>query len=94
MIRAEFINEIAQFIETKIDKVRINDIYDIKNFTIKSVSEGKVNMAYMIPNGAVTKVTNMALLDEHDLVIAANDVYIPISSDTDISHTFTIVEVV
>lgn len=94
MIKAEFINEIALFIETKIDKVRINDIYDITSFTIKSVSENKVNIAYMIPNGAVTKVTNMALLDEHGLVIVTNDVYIPISSDTDISHTFTIVEVV
>lgn len=94
MIKAEFMNEIAQFIETRIDKVRINGVYDITNFTIKSVSGSKVSMAYMIPNGAVTKVANMALLDEDELVIATNDVYIPISSDTDISLTFTLTEVV
>lgn len=93
MIPASFQNEIASFVESKIEKVQINGTYDITDFTVKSVVGNKVNMVYMIPFGAVGEVHKMALLKANNEVISSNDVYLPITSDTNITHTFTVLEV-
>ncbi len=93
MIAASFQNEIATFIESQIAKVQINGTYDITDFTVKSVVNNKVNIAYMIPFAAVAEVHTMALIKANGDVIAHHEVYVPISSDTNITHTFTIMEV-
>lgn len=93
MIPTSFQNDIASYVESQIAKVRINGTYDITDFTVKNVIGNKVDLVYMIPFGAVTEVHTMALLKVNDEVISTNDVYLPISSDTNISHTFTILEV-
>lgn len=93
MIPIEFQNDIASFVESQISKVQINGMYDIENFTVKSVIGNKVDMVYMIPFGSVAEVHSMALLKANDEIISTNDVYLPITSDTNISHTFTILEV-
>lgn len=93
MIPVEFQNDVASFVESQIAKVQINGSYDITNFEVKNVVGNKVDMVYMIPFGSVTEVHSMALLKADNQVISTNDVYLPISSDTNISHTFTILEV-
>lgn len=93
MIPEAFRSDIAGFIESKIAKVQINGTYDITNFIVKSVVGNKLKMAYEIPFGAIDEVNTMALLKTNDEVISTNDVYLPITSDTNISHTFTILEV-
>ena len=93
MITQTFQGDVASFIKSQIAKVRINDIYDINNFTIISVVGNKVNMLYEIPFGAVVEVNTMALLKENNEVISLNKVFLPINSDTNITHTFTVLEV-
>lgn len=93
MITPTFQGEIAAFIKSQIAKVRINDVYNINDFTVISVEGNKVNMLYEIPFGAVLEVNTMALLKENGEVISLNNVYLPINSDTNITHTFTVMEV-
>ncbi|WP_342505607.1 ketopantoate hydroxymethyltransferase [Sporosarcina sp. FSL K6-2383] len=93
MIPTAFQSDIASFVESQIAKVQINGTFDITNFIVKSVVGNKVNMSYEIPFGSVAEVKTMALLKAGDQVISINDVYLPISSDTNITHTFTILEV-
>lgn len=93
MIPIDFQNDIAKFVESQITKVQINGTYNITNFTVKNVVGNKVEMVYMIPFGSVTEVHTMELFKADGQTISTNNVYLPISSDTNISHTFTILEV-
>lgn len=93
MIDSVFLHDMAAFVESKIAKVLINGTYEITNFTIKSVTDSKVHMEYLIPNGAVSEVTSMSLVAADGSVITTSAVFLPITSDTTITHTFTILEV-
>lgn len=92
MISHDFLNEVAVFTDRKINKVIINGTYEITNFDLKKVTANELSMTYTVPFGAVENIQQIDLRDELDKVISANQVYVPISSDTILSQTILVKE--
>lgn len=94
MISSTLLSDIATFTNDKIDKVVINESYEITDFTAKNVDESTVGMQYIVPQAATTLVTKIELKSSADELITSNDVYIPITSDTLLLQTIEVKEVI
>ncbi|MEF2964924.1 ketopantoate hydroxymethyltransferase [Paenibacillus sp. M1] len=92
MMKARFLTEIANYTNTKIAKVILNDTVEIADFTIKQVTESTIGMQYMIPSSQISLVTKIELADASGRVISSNEVYVPIASDTLLLHTIQVKE--
>lgn len=88
------LNKLKTFTGKEIQAVLINDTYKITNFVQKIITGGYLRIQYNIENWEqIQLITNIKFLDEDDLILSNDPVYIPISSDTMIEHRINIWEV-
>ncbi|ANY67589.1 ketopantoate hydroxymethyltransferase [Paenibacillus sp. BIHB 4019] len=92
MITSTFKQEVAEFIDSKITKVVLNNgAYEITDFIMKSVSDNTLNLNYLIPQGTVDTVTRIELKNAAGTV-SDNIVNLPIASDTLMIQTIFVKE--
>lgn len=88
------LNKLKTFTGEEIKAVLINDTYKITTFVQKIITGGYLRIQYNIENWEeIQLITNIKFLDEDDLILSNDPVYIPISSDTMIEHRINIREV-
>lgn len=88
------LNKLKTFTGEEIKAVLINDTYKITTFVQKIITGGYLRIQYNVKNWEqIQLITNIKFLDEDDLILSNNPVYIPISSDTMIEHRINIREV-
>lgn len=88
------LNKLKTFTGEDIKAVLINDTYKITTFVQKIITGGYLRIQYNVENWEqIQLITNIKFLDEDDLILSSNPVYIPISSDTMIEHRINIREV-
>lgn len=88
------LNKLKTFTGEEIKAVLINDTYKITNFVQKIITGGYLRIQYNVKNWEqIQLITNIKFLDEDDLILSNDPVYIPISSDTMIEHRINIREV-
>lgn len=88
------LNKLKTFTGEEIKAVLINDTYKITTFVQKIITGGYLRIQYNVENWKqIQLITNIKFLDEDDLILSNNPVYIPISSDTMIEHRINIREV-
>lgn len=88
------LNKLKTFTGEEIKAVLINDTYKITTFVQKIITGGCLRIQYNVKNWEqIQLITNIKFLDENDLILSNNPVYIPISSDTMIEHRINIREV-
>lgn len=93
MISSTFLNEVAEYTDTKIAKVVINDTYEITNFQVKEVTGSTLGMQYIVPSSSISLVTKIDLKTASNQLISTNNVYVPIASDTLLLQTIYVREV-
>lgn len=88
------LNKLKTLTGEEIKAVLINDTYKITTFVQKIITGGYLRIQYNIENWEqIQLITNIKFLDENDLILSNDPVYIPISSDTMIEHRINIREV-
>ena len=88
------LNKLKTFTGEEIKAVLINDTYKITTFVQKIITGGYLRIQYNVENWEqIQLITNIKFLDEDDLILSNNPVYIPISLDTMIEHRINIREV-
>lgn len=88
------LNKLKTFTGEEIKAVLINDTYKITTFVQKIITGGYLRIQYNVENWEqIQLITNIKFLDEDDLILSNDPVYIPISSDTIIEHRINIREV-
>lgn len=88
------LNKLKTFTGKEIKAVLINDTYKITTFVQKIITGGYLRIQYNVENWEqIQLITNIKFLDEDDLILSNDPVYIPISSDTMIEHRINIREV-
>lgn len=88
------LNKLKTFTGEEIKAVLINDTYKITTFVQKIITGGYLRIQYNVKNWEqIQLITNIKFLDEDDLILSNDPVYIPISSDTMIEHRINIREV-
>ena len=88
------LNKLKTFTGEEIKAVLINDTYKITTFVQKIITGGYLRIQYNVENWEqIQLITNIKFLDEDDLILSNDPVYIPISSDTMIEHRINIREV-
>lgn len=88
------LNKLKTFTGKEIKAVLINNTYKITTFVQKIITGGYLRIQYNVENWEqIQLITNIKFLDEDDLILSNNPVYIPISSDTMIEHRINIREV-
>lgn len=93
MIVSTFLNEVAEYTDNKIEKVVLNDVYEINTFQVKEVTGTTVGMQYIVPSSAISLITKIDLKTATDQLISTNNVYVPIASDTLLLQTIYVREV-
>lgn len=94
MIIDEFLGTVAEFVNSKVAKVVLNQEFVITNFTIKSVQGAVLTIEYMVPATSVSAISLIQIKDAVDGLISENQVYVPVSSDTIITQTVKVSEIV
>lgn len=88
------LNKLKTFTGEEIKAVLINDTYKITTFVQKIITGGYLRIQYNVENWEqIQLITNIKFLDENDLILSNDPVYIPIYSDTMIEHRINIREV-
>lgn len=88
------LNKLKTLTGEEIKAVLINDTYKITTFVQKIITGGYLRIQYNVKNWEqIQLITNIKFLDEDDLILSNDSVYIPISSDTMIEHRINIREV-
>jgi hypothetical protein len=94
MITDQFLGSVADFVNTNVAKVVLNQDHEITDFTIKSVQGNVLTMEYMVPAASVSVINLVQLKDVTGALISENQVYVPVPSDTIIRQTITVSELV
>ncbi|MCC8435491.1 ketopantoate hydroxymethyltransferase [Brevibacillus sp. M2.1A] len=94
MITDEFLGTVAEFVNSKVAKVVLNQTYEITNFTIKSVQGTVLTIEYMVPTASVSVISLIQIKDAVGGLISENQVYVPVPSDTIITQTVKVRELV
>ncbi|WP_067843573.1 hypothetical protein [Amphibacillus sediminis] len=92
MIKQAFLDDVANYINTRIKKIRLNDSYLIDQFVVKQVQQSTVTMEFLVPFGSVEVIDKIDLIDQENQVISTNSVTVPITSDTVILQSFEVKE--
>lgn len=88
------LSKLKTFTGEEIKAVLINDTYKITTFVQKIITGEYLRIQYNVENWEqIQLITNIKFLDEGDLILSNDPVYIPISSDTMIEHRINIREV-
>jgi hypothetical protein len=93
MIAAQFLNDVAAYVDSRVAKVVLNGSHEITDFEVKAVTDNTLALNYIIPAAEVPHVTKIELKSEDDDLITTNDVNLPISSDTLMLQTISVEEV-
>lgn len=94
MITDQFLGSVANFVNTNVAKVVLNQDHEITDFTIKSVQGNVLTMEYMVLAASVSVINLVQLKDATGALISENQVYVPVPSDTIIRQTITVSELV
>lgn len=93
MITPTFLQDVATYVDSKIAKIVLNDVYEVTQFSTRTVAGGKVSLQYLVPFGSVVEVVKIELRDVAGNVLSSNAVYVPVTTDTLISQTIEVKEV-
>jgi len=93
MINAQFLHDVAQYVNTRIAKVVLNGSYVITDFTARAVEDGMVALNYLVPVEDVSLITLIELRDVDNALITTDAVNVPITSDTKMLQTIEAKEV-
>ncbi|GAA3410383.1 ketopantoate hydroxymethyltransferase [Paenibacillus hodogayensis] len=94
MIEPNYLAELTAYTNAKIAKVVLNGgAYTIEQFDLKQVAANLLTMEYRVPAGAVTDITRIELMSANGQLISANNVYVPITTETILKHTVKVLEV-
>lgn len=93
MIEAQFLQDLASYVNSRIAKVVINGSYDITSFTVKRVDNQTAVMNYIVPAAEVSLITQIELRDAEERVISSKPVHIPITADHLMLQTLNVKEV-
>ncbi|WP_018750212.1 hypothetical protein [Paenibacillus sanguinis] len=94
MITASFKQEVANYVNTRIAKVVLNESYEINEFEQKAVTDSTVALNYIVPAANVPVITRVELRDAADGILTTHEVNVPVSSDTLMLQTVEVKEVV
>lgn len=92
MITDRFLGNVAEYVNTNVAKVVLNQTYEITNFSVKSVQDNVLTIEYMVPAASVSVVNLIQLRDASGALVSENSVYVPVPSDTIIRQTITVSE--
>jgi len=92
MIDTAFLQDVAEYVDSRVAKVVLNGTYVITDFEVKQVADNVLAMKYLIPAADVSLVTSIELKDEVDNVISSNIVNIPIAADHLMIQSITVKE--
>lgn len=77
----------------KIEYIKINGTYEVRNFITKAVDNGKVVVEYIVPiSSNITEITKIEMFDSVDKVLSAVTLYVPILNDVELKHIISIEE--
>lgn len=93
MINAQFLQDVAEYVDDRVAKVVLNESYEITDFEVKAVTDNILALNYIVPVSEVSLITKIELKDADNNQITANDVNIPIASDTLMLQTIEVKEV-
>lgn len=94
-ITPDMLNSLAEFAESKISKVVINDTYAItkENFIALQSEDNKVSFQYAVPaNIGLGAITNTKIYDAENTLLENADIYVSNSYDVVLKHTLTFKE--
>ena len=63
MIDTAFLQDVAEYVDSRVAKVVLNGTYVITNFEVKQVTDNVLAMKYLIPAADVSLVTTIELKD-------------------------------
>lgn len=92
MITASFLHDVAAYTDEQINKVVLNDSYEITNFSVRQVDNQTVILQYTVPFDSVSVIERIELRTADDQIISTNDVYVPITAEAIISQTIHVKE--
>lgn len=93
MITDSFLNEVANFVDSRIAKVVLNGVYEITKFEQKAVTDSTVALNFIIPAAQISLVTLIEVKGPTNNLVSSKPVNVPIISDTLMLETFEIEEV-
>jgi hypothetical protein len=82
MIQTKYLQEIAGYTNNRIAKVTLNGQYDITTFTVKRVTDQRIELEYLIPAADIASVTLLELRSATNEVLGSSEVFIPVAADT------------
>lgn len=92
MISSNFLNELTIFVDSKVNKVVLNENYEITNFTLKEIKDNVLSLQYIVPFGSVDHIEKVELKDPLDNVITSNNVFVPVVAESIISQEIIVKE--
>lgn len=81
MISAQFLHDVAGYVDGRIHKVVLNENYEITDFEVKQVDGSTAVLNYIVEASEVSLITKIELKDASDNVISSNDVNVPVQAD-------------
>jgi len=95
MITPNFIQKLAGYLDTQVEKVVLNNgVYEIDTFNVKQAAEDQLTLTYTVPQGSVDLISHIELQNQNGEVVSSNGVHVPITADTLIHQTIKITEVI
>ncbi|GAC42266.1 hypothetical protein [Paenibacillus popilliae] len=92
MIITKFLNEVANYTDTRAVKVVLNGTYEITKFIVKQVDGSLMILNYLVPAADISSITKIEIKDVSNNVISLNDVDIPVTTDHMMVHTIEVKE--
>ncbi len=92
MIQKGLLGNVADFINGKIHKVVLNEIYEITDIELKQVEENVVVMNYLVPFSEISTLEKIELKDKDNNVLSSNEVDVPLTADTLMIQTISVRE--
>lgn len=93
MIDTQFLHDVAEYVDSRIAKVVLNNSYEITNFQVKAVTDSTVALNYVVPAADISLITQIDLKDQSNNVISSDPVHVPVPSDTLMLQTIEVKEV-
>ena len=72
MITAEFLHDVAEYVDSRVAKVVLNGTYEITDFEVKAVTGSMLALNYLVPVADVSLITLIELKDAANNVIVAS----------------------
>ncbi len=94
MIATSLLNELAVYVDSRVEKVILNGTYTITNFEVKSVTDNVLVLNYIVPVAEVSLITLVELKDADDNVLSSNAVNVPITADHMMLQMITVKEAI